>query len=216
MNTEHTTGADRFEDRLLEQLRADLQSEPVDTSHRRRRMVLRAGGPTVAAAATVLVGAFIVTTAQPAYAIRAEPDGGFAVVLYSTDAGDLAEVEQELQRRGTRIELVPATMDCLGVLSAPRLASPPHPVPDGPPSREDYPEFHAFSPVTGDGQRRNPITGEALRPLERAFTVQPGLIPVDRVLWVAVAGGETPTATVAMVAQFEPMGAAQPDFCTSP
>lgn len=43
---------------------------------------------------------------------------------------------------------------------------------------------------------------------------RPGLIPAGLVLWVAVAGGQTPTTTVAMVAQFEPAGAAQPNFCT--
>ncbi|MEH1127910.1 hypothetical protein [Micromonospora sp. CPCC 206061] len=213
--TDHTTGTDRFEDRLLEQLRADFprdsRPEATGASHR-RRMLRRIAAPAVAAAATAVVGALIVTAANPAYAIRAEPDGSFAVVLYSTDAADLAKAEQELQRKGARIELIPATMDCLGVLNAPQLTSPPHPTPSGPPNEEDHPEFLAFWPVIGDEQQRsNPITGETLRPQERAFTVRPDLIPTGQVLWVAVAGGQT--STLAMVVQFEPVGAGQPEVC---
>jgi hypothetical protein len=207
---------DRFEDRLLRQLLTELPP-PTDhrpglaPAHRRRRLVFAAGALGTAVAGA-LAAILVVVTTGPAYAIRPRPDGSFDVVLSGTDPTDLADVETDLQQRGAPVELVAQSLSCLGVLDRPRLASPPHASRSGPPSEEDYPEFHAFRPVLADdGARRNPITGGALESREWAFTVQPRLIPAGQVLWVAVAG--TDSATLVLVVEFAPAAAGQPDFC---
>ncbi|WDZ85205.1 hypothetical protein [Micromonospora cathayae] len=215
-DTDRPTDPNRFEDRLLQELLTELPPAadpgPARPPGRRRALLAGAGGLTAAVAA-LLAGTLVGNTGHPAYAIESEPDGRLAVVLYSITAADVAKAEADLQQRGVRIELV-ADPACLDVLTAPRLPSPPHPLPSGPPSVRDYPEFHAFAPVTGNpGDRRNPITGEPLGPQERAFTVRPDLIPAGEVLWVALAGAEAEGATLVKVSGFAPVGAPQPNLC---
>ena len=211
--SDRTVFADRFEDRLLRQLLEELPEHADHRAPTRRRRLMVAAGALGTAVAGALAAVLVVVASGPAYAIRPRTDGSFDVVLSGTDPARLADVERDLQRRGASIELVSRSQDCLGVLNAPRLATPPHPMPSGSPSEADFPEFHAFRPVIGgDGARRNPITGEPLGTREWAFTVQPRLIPAGQVLWVAVGG--TDSATLVLVVEFGPRNA-EPNFCSN-
>lgn len=178
-----------FEDRLLEHLHEHL---PEQSPVRRRRWTVAAAATTaVAAVAAAVVGT---ATAQPAYAIQTAPDGALLITFNSTDAEDVARAEADLQRRGVRIELVATTHDCLGVLGATPLPSPPHPPPSGPPSRENMPELYAFDALAGDD----------------TFAVRPDVIPAGHALWVAIADNNTHLVTVS---DFRPLGSPQPGFC---
>jgi hypothetical protein len=193
-----------FEDRLLRQLLDELPEHPGQPVPGRRRRLVFAAGALGTAVAGALAAALVIATSGAAYAIRPRPDGSFDVVLSGTDSDYLADVERDLKQRGAPIELVPRSQECLGVLNATRLATPPHPAPS-------FPEFDAFRPVVGDdGTRRNPITGAPLKTREWAFTVQPRLIPAGKSLWIAVGG--TDGATLVLVVQFAPP-TAEPDFC---
>ena len=178
-----------FEDRLLEHLHEHLPDQrPV---RRSRWTLAAAAAAAVAAAAAAVVG---LITAQPAYAIRTAPDGAVLITFNSTSAKDVARAETDLQRRGVRIELVAATHDCLGVLGARLLPTPPHPVSSGPPSRENMPALYAFESLTGGD----------------TFAVRPDVIPAGHALWVAIADNGT---TLLTVSDFRPLGTPQPHFC---
>ena len=178
-----------FEDRLLEHLREHL---PEQSPARRGRWTIAAALATVIAAAAAVVA---MVTAQAAYAIQTAPDGAFLITFNSTDAEDVARAAADLQRRGVRIELVAATHDCLGVLGAAPLPTPPHPLPSGPPSRENMPALYAFDALAGDD----------------TFTIRPDVIPDGHTLWVAIADNG---ANLVTVSDFRPLGSPQPNFCS--
>jgi hypothetical protein len=181
-----------FEDRLLEHLQEHL---PDQSPARRSRWAVAAAAVTAVATAVAAAAAVVgIATAQPAYAIETASDGALLITFNSTDAKDVARAEADLQRRGVRIELVAATHDCLGVLGATPLPTPPHPLPSGPPSRENMPALYAFDALPRNG----------------TFAVRPDVIPAGHTLWVAIADNDTNLVTVA---DFRPVGSPQPEFC---
>jgi hypothetical protein len=210
----------RFEDRLLHHLHDALPMYPAPQSAPRgRRRLLIGVGALASAGVAALISALMVSTAAPAYAIHARPDGSFVVVIDSTTEKDLSAAERDLRARGARIELVAKTLDCLDVLRAPDPSAPvePHgPLPDGPPPPGMFPWFDAFHAVEGIGnERRNPATGEPLESHEFAFTVRPSAIAAGQVLWVAVNGPGIPGSGLVTVAGFAAEGAGPPQLCST-
>jgi hypothetical protein len=173
-----------FEDRLLTELTATL---PESRPARRKRWLPAAAVLTAAGAAAAAI-----TLNSPAYAIEAEPDGSLRVTMNSKDPADVADAETELRQRGVPIELVPSTLDCLGVLDRPPV-TPDHPPLTGPPSRDNHPALFAFQNAGED-----------------AFVVRPDVIPAGQVLWVAVADSGQ---TLATVSAFAADGAPPPQLC---
>jgi hypothetical protein len=117
------TTANRFEDRLLDQLQEIVAARPAPTvvarrRPRRRRLALAGAGVAAATAAVVLVATGSEVTPS-AYAVQPRADGSVTVAIRGLE--DASGLERSLRAAG-----VPAVVDYAPAGHAGCVASPPH------------------------------------------------------------------------------------------
>jgi hypothetical protein len=105
------TTSNRFEDRLLEQLRAIVAARPAPAivSHgkpRRARFALAGGGAAAAAAVLVAIVAVSSEVTSSAYAVESRPDGAVTVSIHSLS--DASGLQRSLRAAG-----IPAVVNYL-------------------------------------------------------------------------------------------------------
>lgn len=191
------TTANRFEDRLLDQLQEIVAARPAPTvvTHRRprRRRLALAGVSVAAATAAVALVATGSDVTPSAFAVTPRADGNVTVAIRGLE--DAAGLERSLRAAG-----VPAVVDYAAAGHAGCVASPPHP--SGPTtqrtesgSRDDGPSRSGPGPEPGArvSTLNVRVSDDGVK-----FTIDPGSLKSGEKVYITTSTGALSTIGMAI------------------